>query len=332
MVGRLAFIVLVLVVAMVVVGVWLMCGYQGVSGGKLVVRVGTLLGGISTLDVMEVAELGREYGFALKVYRFHKTPEILTALARGDIDVAVVPAEMAAKLLERGVKLKIIAVDMCQNQAVLSMDPAIESIEDLVGRRVGAVVASGTYRMFKAYVKLAYGIEVSESSSSQDAIHVVNLEPGAMISALERGDVDAIVVWEPIVSKALVKGAHVVEDFASLWRKAGGRGLPVMLVYVARESWVDSNPDLARKFVEARLEAAKMWVEDKSMVVSMLKELYHLSEEEADILYSRVEIVDEQLNPAITSSIKSVWKLAWVGGYLSKDPASIPDTVFYLGG
>ena len=330
--GRLILAAIAVIVAIMIIGVWLAWKPVGVSGKKPVIRAGTLLGGISTLDVMEAAKLGEKYGFTLKVYRFHKTPEILTALARGDIDVAVIPAEMAAKLLENGVKLKIIAADMYQNQAVLSMDPSIKSVEDLVGRRVGAVVASGTYHMFKAYVRLAYGVKVSESGDSENVIHVVNLEPGAMISALERGDVDAIVVWEPIVSKALAKGAHVVEDYIGLWRRAGGKGLPVMLVYAARESWVDSNPDLARKFVEARLEAAKKWVEDKSMVVGLLEELYHLSGKEADILYSRVKIVDKPLDSTIISSIKSVWKLAWMGGYLPKAPASIPHTVFYLGG
>jgi len=327
--GKLVFAILVLV-ALAAIGIWLVWSSQNVSSVKPVIRAGTLLGGISTLDVMEVEELGEKYGFILEVYRFHKTPEILAALERGDIDVAVIPAEMAAKLLEKGVRLKIIAADMYQNQAVLSMDPTVRSIEDLVGRRVGAVVASGTYRMFKAYVKLAYGVEVSETVGSQKAIHVVNLEPGAMISALERGDVDAIVVWEPIVSKALARGAHIVEDFTSLWRRVGGEGLPVMLVYAARESWVELNPNLVKKFVEARLEAAKIWVRDKNTIVSLLERLYHLSKEEADILYSRVKIVDKHLDETIINSIKSVWKLAWMGGYLSKDPANIPDTVFYL--
>jgi len=331
MVDKRTFAILALVAIVAIIGVWLVWGHQSVSGEKPVIRAGTLLGGISTLDVMESEKLGEEYGFALKVYRFHKTPEILAALERGDIDVAVIPAEMAAKLLEKGVRLKIIAADMYQNQAVLSMDPTIKSIGDLVGRRVGAVVASGTYRMFKAYVKLAYGVEVSESGGSQKSIHVVNLEPGAMVSALERGDVDAIVAWEPIVSKALAKGAHIVEDFTSLWRRVGGKELPVMLVYAARESWVESNPDLVKKFVEARLEAAKIWIREKSVVVSLLEKLYHLSKKEADILYSRVKIVDRPLDATIVNSIKDVWKLAWTGGYLSKDPASIPDTVFYLG-
>ncbi len=307
-------------------------GFQKYTPELKKIRMGTLQGGISTLDVVEKTSMGKNYGVKVEVIRFAKTPDILAALAKNEIDGAIIPAEMAAKLIEKGIGLRIIAVDMMQNQAIISMKEGVKSPEDLKGRIVAAVVPSGTYKMFKAYMRTVYGIEVVESTQPvQGRIAVVNVPPGSILVALEKGDVDAAVIWEPFVSKALVRGAHIVADYQSLWRKSGAKGDPVMLVWVVTEKFASENPKLARILAQLQNQAAKTWVRDKNLVENILMgPLYRLSSKEAETLYERVVINTRLLDKSLVESIREEWKIAWQGGYLPENPDKIPDSVFLV--
>uniref|UniRef100_A0A7J3ZIR6 ABC transporter substrate-binding protein n=1 Tax=Fervidicoccus fontis TaxID=683846 RepID=A0A7J3ZIR6_9CREN len=302
----------------------------GQPPGEAFVRAATLQGGISTLDIMLEAHLDRKHGFRLEVLRLQKTPDILAAIAKGDADLAVIPVEMAAKLVQDGENIKIVAVDMFQNQAILAKSEGMESAADLKGKRVAAVVASGTYMMFKAYLKLAYNVDVSETGFNESAVNVVNVPPGLIVAALERGDVDAIVVWEPLVSRAIVEAsARIVEDFSAMWKRLGYPGEPVMLVWVARGDFVERSESALRAFLSARLEAARAWIDDRELVVSTLSKLYGLSEQAAETLYGRVRVCAEPLDSKLVENIRRVWMIAWMGGYLKESPDGIPEDAFY---
>ncbi len=301
--------------------------------GTVTVRAATLQGGISTLDIIEADNLMQKQGYKLEVLRLQKTPDIIAALAKGDTDLAVIPAEMAAKLIESGTPVKIIAVDMLQNQAILVRgDSNIKSVRDLEGKLVGAVVASGTYKIFKAYMKEVYNITVVEENTPKPGvISVVNVPPGSILDALNKGQVDAIVIWEPFVSMGVAQGDRILASYSQLWREAGLKGEPVMLVWVARSDFVSKHPDAVKAFLKARDEAARIWVENKTETFAVLASLYKLDEKTLQILYNRTVVVQGDLNQQLINSIRSEWWLAWKGGYLPKDPASIPSSVFYQG-
>ncbi len=294
-----------------------------------VVRIATLQGGISTLDLMAM-ENSSSLGFKLVVLRLQKTPDIIAAIEKGDADIAVIPAEMAAKMILDGEKIVIIAVDMMQNQAVLSLNDSLDGICSLAGKTVAAPIASGTFKMFKAYARIICNLTVSMKPGGRGSIRVVNTPPGALAEALASHSVDAIVAWEPIVSKCIVDlKAHIVDEYSSLWRKAGAKGEPVMLVWVARSDFVAKNPSLVKKVVEDRMKVAREWVSDRDIVIRMLENTYKLSPAEASTLYSRVKVYTGGLTREIIKSIRMEWWIAWKGGYLRENPSSIPDKVFY---
>ncbi len=259
----------------------------------------TIQGGISTLDLME--------GKAdwLKVMRFDKPLDVAQALAKGEVDVAVITSEMYAKFaLSSKRELKLIAAEMLQNQAIIG----VSDLKDLEGKRVGATTASGTFAMFQAYAKLS-GLENYE---------VIDSPPPQLISALERGEVDAIVTWEPLVSKLLVKGYEHV-DFIQLADKYLGKQ-PVMLVWVASDDFL-KRPEDVKAFLELRDDAAKRWSEDAPKV---LKEVYGLSDAEVEELMSRVKMWTGSLKDA-KEGIIMAWELARQGGYLNVDEKAIRD-------
>ncbi len=259
----------------------------------------TIQGGISTLDLME----GRADW--LKVVRFDKPLDVAQALSKGEVDVAVITSEMYAKFAlssRRG--LKVIAAEMMQNQAIVGVD----DIGALKGKRVGATTASGTFAMFQAYARLA-GVRGYE---------VVDMPPPQLLTALERGDVDAVVVWEPMASKLIAEGRKHV-DFTDLARRYVGKQ-PVMLVWVATDDFL-KRPDDVRAFLKLRDQAAREWDREAPAI---LKRIYGLNDDEVRVLMKRVRIWTGDLGDA-REGIIAAWELAREGGYLKVDESTLRD-------
>lgn len=298
----------------------------------ITIRAGTLQGGISTLDEMEYFNLSSKQGVQLEIYRFEKTTDILAAIERGDIDVAVIPSEMAAKLIQSGVSVQIISPEMLQNQAVLSRTSAISSFQQLRGKNVISLLSTGTYMLFKAYMKSIYNLSVVDSPQGGGDIIGINSPPGAILDALARGDGAAAVVWEPFVSIGVVRyNFTIIGTFQDLWKQSNSTGIPVMLVWVASKNFTSDGQKLSA-FLSMRKTAVDIWKTDPQSIEQMLARLYGLSQKEAAYLYGRVVILDNTLNSTVIQGIRSSWSLAWKGGYLAQDPSTIGDQVFYASG
>ncbi len=300
---------------------------------KYTIRTATLQGGISTLDIIEQAHLLEQTYYDLEVLRLQKTPDIIAALSNNETDLVVVPAEMAAKLIEQGGDYYIVAVDMLQNQAILVVDDNITSPAELAGKLVGAVVASGTYKIFKAYMQTVYNLTVVESDQPRSGVvSVVNIPPGSIIDALLNKQVDAVVIWEPLISMGVNKGVKILVSFGDLWRQAGLEGEPVMLVWLARGDFVKNHADALETFLEARRQAAEIWINNMQETKQIIVSLYNLNDATFNTMYNRTVIVsDKYLSDELIDSIRAEWWLAWKGGYLEQEPANIPNTVFYKG-
>ncbi|MDV3103898.1 ABC transporter substrate-binding protein [Thermococcus waiotapuensis] len=292
------------------------------SGELPTVRAATLLGGISTLDVMGAKGLDEKNGFHVEVQRLGKTPDIVAALNNGETDLAVIPAEMAANLAQSGVDIKIISVDMFQNQVIVGKEKM--KPEELKGRKIGAVVASGTFKLFQAYMKVLYNLTPNDYT-------VVNVPLGSMEDSLR--DVDAVVVWEPLASQLMAKNYTVIATFSDLWDEARARGLvngsPVMLVWVVRGDFLKEHKNLVDAFIRAQLDSARYWKANPDETKAILRNLYHLDEKTIEILYTRTFVNEGKLDGELITGIKSEWELAYLGGYLEKDPSGLD--IFYEG-
>ena len=303
------------------------------EGASDVVRIAAPAMGISTLDIIEDRGVSYNYGFRVEVVRLGTTPEVVAALARGDVEVAVIPVEYVARWAMEGTDLVVIAVDMMQSQAILTVDDGISAPEDLKGRVVGVFFQASTYNMFKAYMELIYGINVVEikdpGEAVEDAVNTVNVPPEVMIATLFRGDVDAIVAPEPIVSEALARGARVVASFSELYKNLY-EGEPVMLVYAARGEWARQNPGLARAVAEARVEAARIWAQEKGYTANLISKIYNIDLAVAAMLAERVKVYQGSgLPDGVVESIGNVLEVAYRGGFLYRDPQGLLESIVF---
>lgn len=111
----------------------------------------------------------------------------------------------------------------------------IKSPKDLKGKKVATV--KGSY----AHHLLAIVLEKNGLTAAD--IQFLNMSQGDIGTALQKGDIDAGAVWEPLITKLLDQGtARVLVDGTGI--KNG------ILVIVATNSFAVRNPELVRKFLE----------------------------------------------------------------------------------
>lgn len=296
----------------------IMVGYSLLSyrtGGKKVINIATLHGGISSIDIIRYLGLDAKYGLELNIVYFEKTLDIKNALMKGDIDMAIIPLEVVGKIVEDEGEVYIIAADMYQNQKlILGKDLTITSPMDLKTIKIGVFTPTGTYVMFKAYMNLLYGF-------TEDDLKIVNLPPNLMVHDILKGDVDMIVIWEPLASIAISKGCKIYMSFQELWKNATGfEKKPIMIVYAANKNFVDSNKDAIERFLEAREEAAKAWNNDFEVAKGVLLKYYDIGEDVARILYEGLEFYPyKYIDKGDFTVIKQVLEIAYKGGYLEED-------------
>ncbi len=327
-------VVIALVAAIAALAVSLYFAIYYLQGSGIVeVKIGTLRGGVSTLDVIVYKRLDEKYGLKVEPVYFTATLDLANALIHGDVDVAIIPVEFVAKLRQMGHDVVVLVVDFYQNQAiVVRQDLNIESLEDLRGLRIGVFKPTGTYAMFRAYVVGVFKVMEPEELDSM----TINLPPPQLVQAFERGDVDAVVVWEPLVSKLVMdyegKIAFSFRDLWSMW--LGNTSLrPVMVVYAALREWVENNRDIVEKLLTARSEAARIWNNDGRTALKILMEEYGLSREAAEFCWKRLRMEEAlRLTRDMVEGAMMVWRLAKLGGYIEVEPEEIASGAFLAGG
>jgi NitT/TauT family transport system substrate-binding protein len=159
-------------------------------------------------------------------------------------------------------------------------DSPYQSPEDLVGERVGhyGVESGGTTTISLTYQEF-YGIDIFEEFDLREA------GPGALPQLLANGEVEAIFLYEPLGTTAIVEGpGRYLLEPAKVWQEERGWA-PWLTNLASREEWLQQNPDLALAFRDAWDEALDL-IEESNWEI--LREDYMVdfmqipSEEELD--------------------------------------------------
>ncbi|MDR6677578.1 ABC transporter substrate-binding protein [Pseudomonas oryzihabitans] len=146
----------------------------------------------------------KDEGLAVEVKPLGDGPVIQQALAAHELDVAYVGTPPVYQWYARGLKSVILAKVNYGQAAVLAR--AQSGIQDLAGLKghklAGVKKGSGMDVLLRGYVlKEHAGLDPDRD------LTIVDLPPGNMNAALDRGIVDAAFSWEPFVSQALLRGS-----------------------------------------------------------------------------------------------------------------------------
>lgn len=144
---------------------------------------------------------------------------VMRALGNGAADVAVVTLDGVLRMREGGQQLRVLMVlDESTGADAVMTRPEITEVKGLKGKRVGVDVRGvGAYLLVNA---------LESAGMTMNDIQMVQLIQREMASAVEAGDVDAVVVAEPWFASLRAKGLHSVYDSKQL-------AVPIVRVLVA---------------------------------------------------------------------------------------------------
>lgn len=174
-------------------------------------------------------------------------PVIQQALAAGELDVAYVGTPPVYQWYSRGLKSTILAKVNYGQAAVLVGDHSpVQQLQDLKGKKLAGVKkGSGMDVLLRGYVlKEKAGLDPDRD------LNIIDMPPGNMNAALDRGIVDAAFAWEPFVSQAVLRGsARVLLDV--------NQALPQYPWYVviALPKTLQERPDDVVKLLRAHRKA-----------------------------------------------------------------------------
>ena len=113
-------------------------------------------------------------------------------------------------------------------------DRGIGSIQDLKGKRIGVTLKTAAEFYLGRFLDL-HGMNIRQ-------ITLVNLTPPQSVDALVKGDVDAVIAWQPNVKTIEDRlGSGIVK-----WGAQEGQAAYCMVV--GRGEWVAKRPDLIKRF------------------------------------------------------------------------------------
>lgn len=187
-----------------------------------------------------IEEALKEQGVTVNWNDFESGPPMNESLAAGSSDVAVMGDVPTASAIAAGQENEIIAIaaDGPDSYAMLvDPDSDITSPADLKNKKIATVVGSA------AHVFTDKLLEVNNLDINTD-VELVNISAGDVATVLANGEVDAVAIWEPTVTRLVENGTARIIGEGS---ESGILGVNPM---VARADYARNNPEVIKVIIE----------------------------------------------------------------------------------
>ncbi|MFZ5813352.1 MAG: ABC transporter substrate-binding protein [Thermodesulfobacteriota bacterium] len=193
----------------------------------------------------------KEAGLAVEFMNFKSSPLSVASLLAGEIQFCLTSYDQALKTFEKGKILKILFTTTEKHPWCLIGRPEITSLGDLKGRNISAKMPGSGPRAFAMSIVVSGGLDPNAD------VTFVDLPETAILPAYLNGDIDATVGSGIRKAEMLARGAVVLADMNDPAQhkavlKADTYPLKVVL---ATADYLKSNPEIARKFVNATYRA-----------------------------------------------------------------------------
>jgi sulfonate transport system substrate-binding protein len=152
--------------------------------------------------IIFVADELKACNVEVKPVEFVRYADARTALLSGSVDVSGIgPADLAIALAQGSQKLVgLSGVASSPKYLVTRKGVKMDDWKDLAGKRIGIAPGSAVWFQWAAML--------SEKGVPYNTFTAVNIQGGgtAFVQSLQRGDVDAVALWEPFESQLVADG------------------------------------------------------------------------------------------------------------------------------
>lgn len=201
-------------------------------------------------------------------------------VASGDAKISFQSTYNNISLAANGVEIKMLAplANAGGTQSVVARkDLELTSAKDLEGMKIGMTSGAGVYIAIRRMCE-ELGVDI-------DKIEFVTLQAPDQLSALERGDIDAMACWEPWVGKAIDAGGTLLfSGFKSnLPEKQGDvKWIDFHMTVQTTKSFYDKNPEVAESLLKALIKATDYINEHRSEAAAIIAEEINLDPAECE--------------------------------------------------
>ncbi|MFI3226105.1 MAG: MqnA/MqnD/SBP family protein [Clostridia bacterium] len=177
---------------------------------------------------------------------FGAPDEVVAAVVKGEIDIASIPANLAATLYNKTEGgISVVAINTLGVIYVVEVTDQIHSIEDLAGQHIYSTGQGSTPE---------YGLNyILETAGIADQVEVeFKTEHAELVALMSAGQADIGVLPEPYVSAAIAQNPdiHVALDLTEEWDKLDTESTMITGVLIVRNEVIEENKESLDAFLE----------------------------------------------------------------------------------
>lgn len=203
------------------------------------------LKGPTAMGMAQMLDSG-DYNFSIVA----SPDEIVPMIVQGQVDIAAVPANLAAVLYQKTEKqISVLGINTLGVLYLVENGDTVQSVEDLKGKTIYASGKGATPEYALNSVLTSYGID-----PAKDVTIEYKSEHAEVVAALAADNTAIGLIPQPFVTTALMKneGLRVALDLNELWEE--GREDDSQLVtgvVVARNDFIEANKDKLDTFLDS---------------------------------------------------------------------------------
>ena len=242
------------------------------------INVATSASGQSGYIAALIENKGLDVKYGIKINNMMMDfTEAANAVKLGRAVASAMQPSTAVNLVKSGTDIRLITPQIWSgNSWVVKKDSSYKSFGDLKGKKIGNFArVTGAY-FFSAVIAKENKLDIEKDFQNVPA------ETGALIALLERGEVEAINMFEPHVTRLVLSGRYrVLVDFDVALEQIFGAPPLKSTVGMLKET-VEKQPALVKALRGAYTEAVKMIKSgsDEDFFKSKAKEFFNLSNPE----------------------------------------------------
>jgi NitT/TauT family transport system substrate-binding protein len=189
-------------------------------------------------------------GVKLETATFNSGTTASEALLSGALDIAYIGPNPAVNTFvkSKGEAIRIIS-GVASGGAALVVKKEITTVEQLRGATIATPSKGNTQDVAARYFLKEKGLTTTLDGGGD--VEIRPQENSITVDAFKSGAIDGAWVPEPVASRLVAEGGHVLVDEATLW--PGGAFVTTHLI--VRTAYLKKNPAIVKRFLEANLAA-----------------------------------------------------------------------------
>lgn len=294
------------------------------DGASAAMRVASLKGPTSMglVKLIMDEQDGQNYTFQVA----GAADEIVPLLVKGDLDIAIIPCNLASVLYNRlDGALYMTAINNLGVLYVIEDGDSVQTVQDLWGKTLFSTGKGTTPEYALNFVLDRNGVDPAKDLSIE-----YKSEATEVAAALDSGATKLAMLPQPYVTAVLTQNPNlrVALSLSDEWDKvSGGNSALVTGVVVARKAFADQNPEAMRAFMDAYAASTQYVNEHPAEVAPAIEELGIAKAAIAEKAIPDCNIV------CLTGDDMKTKAAGYLGSLFEQDPEAVggklPDESFY---